>query len=95
MKTIQKLTACLALFILFNCSITADIYAQKTDKCKHTNLNTIDLGCVKKQVSLQAAQKKGLLIQSKKFVFYMNRMQNNLLFVSNRLTISKGDFNII
>ena len=95
MKTLKKSITGLALFILLSCFINTDIYAQKADKYKQTYLNTIDLGCVKKQVSIKAGEKKGLLIQSKKFVFYMNRMENNLLFVSNRLTISKGDFNII
>jgi hypothetical protein len=97
MKTIQSRTAYLTLFILFNLSLAPAMFAQKPEKSKQFNaeMNTIDLGCITKQVAVKAGHKKGLLIKSKKFVFYINRKEKNMLFVSDKLTFSKGDFNII
>ena len=97
MKTIKRTSSILGLLIVLSIIFSANSFAQNTVKCNQVNteLKNIDLGCITKRASVKTGHNCGLLIKSKKFVFYINRKEKNLLFVSNKLTFSKGDFNCI
>jgi hypothetical protein len=97
MKSRQMNSAYLVLVILLNFFLISTISAQKPVQYKQikAEAKNINLGCITKQVYLKAEKNNGLLIKSNRFVFYINRKQKNLLFVSNKLTFSKGEFYFI
>ena len=87
MKSILRTTACLGLMMLINICYAGNIYASNPDYNKQTDviMKPSDLGCITNQLSAKVGFKNGLLIKSKMFVFYINRKQKHVLFVSNKL----------
>lgn len=98
MKSILRTTTVFTgLFILLNTGFAVKCHATGTDWNQpfDTIVKEIDLGCITKQLVVKTDYRNGLLIRSKRFVFYINRNKSQVLFVSNRLSFSKGDFEYI
>jgi hypothetical protein len=95
MKSILRTTTVsLALFILLNIGFTGSSYAFNPGITNFTDtaVKNVNLGCITKKIIVKANFNSGLLVKSKRFVFYINRKQKHILFVSDRLAFSKGNF---
>lgn len=98
MKSILRTTALrFGLFVLLNMAFSGNSYALTSGTNVFSDIvhKNIDLGCITKQIVVKANYKNGLLVKSKKFVFYINRKQKQILFVSDSLAFSKDKFNCI
>jgi hypothetical protein len=93
MKTIQRNITYLGFLIFLSIFLPGALYAQKPEKQNHSNNTSkiIDLGCITRQVSVKGGQNKGLFIKSKKFVFYVNRKQKDVMIGTNRISFSRGN----
>ena len=92
-RLFRSTSVCLGLLILLSLgfSVNSFGFAESRNSSIPKIVQNTDLYLKTKQFMIKADNKRGVLIKSKKFVFYVNKNQKQLVLVFDRLSFSKAD----